>query len=198
MPRHWEADYKGPLPGNQMEFLTPFAKKGMEQQMTDESRVVAYCNEAIGFALGFTLAPPRIGKFTEEAPGGGASTALNKGRYFSKRASKGANQYKFLLIPGTEIEVTYTDPVTFNMVTKKFVRKSFSMSFDRSISVTETKLWVIGMATNNRPLLSNIYAVITPSLKVHALRSKAGGLNKSVQLTDAQKALMTTLGMRTT
>jgi len=150
MPRHWEADYRGPLPGNQMEFITPFAKKGKEEESTDESRVVAYCNEAVGFALGFKLAPPRIGKFAETLPGGAPSTALNKGKYFSKRANKGANQYKFLLVPGTEITVTYTDPVNFTMVTKAFKRKSISLSFDRTISVTETKLWIIGMVAESR------------------------------------------------
>jgi hypothetical protein len=181
-----------------MEFITPFAKKKMEALTTDESRVVAYCNEAVGFSLGFTLAPPRIAQFKPGPTPEGGIPALNKDKYFSKRANKGANQYKFLLVPGTEIEVTYTDPNTFSMVKKNFKRKSISLSFDRTISVTEVKLWVIGMANNARPLLSKIYAVVTPSLKVHSVQSKTGDTAKKVTLTSDQIALMQTLGIRTT
>jgi hypothetical protein len=82
------------------------------------------------------------------------------------------------------------------MVQRAFKRKSISMSFDRTISVTETKLWIIGMADNSRPLLSKIYAVVTPSLKVHSVRSKAGGEEKTVSLTAAQTELMVTLGIK--
>ena len=197
MPRHWEAGYTGPLPGNQMEFVTPFAKKGMEGSNTPESRVVAYCNEAVGFGLGWQLAPARIGIFGEQNGTPPANPTGNIGRRFSKRANKGANQYKFLLIPGTGIEVSFNDPNTFGMRKASFIRKSISVSFDRTISVTEMKLWACGAAVDitKTILVPKIYAVVTPSLKVHPIRSK-GDPNKVIYISAEMKAAATELGIQ--
>ena len=197
MPRHWESGYTGPLPGNQMEFITPFAKKGMESSNLPESRVVAYCNEAVGFGLGWELAPARIGIFGEENGTPPANPTGNIGRRFSKRANKGANQYKFLLIPGTGVEVSFNDPNTFGMRKASFIRKSVSVSFDRTISVTEIKLWVCGAAfdVSQFKIASKIYAVVTPSLKVHPIRSK-GDPSKVIYISSQMKTAAAALGIQ--
>jgi hypothetical protein len=194
MPRHWEPGYKGPLPGNQLEFITPFAKKGMEAETTRESRVIAYCNEFVGLELGFILAPPRIGIFGEN--GTPSEEATNTGARYSKRANKGANQYKFLLRPGTSFLVKYTDPNTFAMAQTNMVKRSFSMSFDSTISVTEVKLWLCGAGATSMPvLMGNIYAFITPSLKVHAIGSK-GDKDLRLQLTPEMSDHAAALGIK--
>lgn len=191
MPRHWEADYKGPLPGNQLEFLTPFAKTGMATSNDPESRVIAYCNESVGTAFGWVLAPARIGVF-----GAGVETPPNPapknwGRKFSKRANKGASQYKFLLMPGTDIEVTFFNPETMAKQTKNFVKQSVSVSFDSTVSVTEVKLWAVGAEIAITDFVKKIYAIVTPSLKVHPVRSRSTGeaIYISAQMKQATKDL---------
>ena len=194
MPRHWEPGYKGPLPGNQLEFITPFAKKGMESESTRESRVIAYCNEFVGIDLGFALAPARIGIFGEN--GTPNADATNTGARYSKRASKGANQYKFLLIPGTSFSVKYHNPDSYALVSSTMIRKSFSMSFDSTVSVTEIKLWLCGAGSTSMPLLlSNIYAFVTPSLKVHPIGSK-GDKTQRLTLTPEMSAHAAALGIK--
>jgi len=194
MPRHWEMGYKGPLPGNQLEFITPFAKKGMETQQTRESRVIAYCNEFVGLALNFTLAPARIGIFGESGTSG--SNATNTGARYAKRASKGANQYKFLLRPGSSFTVKYHDPNTYALQTATMVRKSFSMSFDSTVSVTEVKLWLCGAGATSVPIMiGNIYAFVSPSLKVHPIGSK-GDPEQRLTLTPEMSAHAAALGIK--
>ena len=194
MPRHWEPGYKGPLPGNQLEFITPFAKKGMESESTRESRVIAYCNEFVGIALGFSLAPARIGIFGEG--GESSADATNTGARYSKRASKGANQYKFLLVPGTSFTVKYHDPNTYALQTAMMVRKSFSMSFDSTVSVTEIKLWLCGAGSTATPIMiGNIYAFVTPSLKVHPIGSK-GDKSQRLVMTPEMSTHAAELGIK--
>ena len=172
MPRHWEEGYKGPLPGNYLEFLTPFLRKGFANpSATKESRVICFCKEAVGRALGMPLSPPRFGTFGDNTGTNPAQTNANFN--FSKRANKGANQYKLLLAPGTTIEATFFNPETQNPQTKNFVRNSVSLSFDSSVSVTEMKLWLISVLPSDAELKNNIYGLVTPSLKTHSWRSKS-------------------------
>ena len=121
---------------------------------------------------------------------------LNAGKHFSKRANKGANQYKFLLVPETEIPVVYYNPETFKKENGKFIRKSISVSFDRTISVTEMKLWVVGAgpAISSSLIVPKIYAIVTPSLKVHPIRSRANAAQR-IYVSNAMKDLAKALGI---
>ena len=194
MARHWEPGYTGPLPGNYLEFLSPFLRKDFPVGDTSpESRVICYCKEAIGLGLGMPLSPARMGVFTAGDEGNNAQT--NAGFTFSKRANKGANQFKLLLRPGTEIEVTFFNPVDFREQTESYVKKSVSISFDSSVSVTEVKLWLAGASNAQGPLMADIYAFQAPSLKVHPLGSK-GNADLRIPVTSAMTSKATELGIQ--
>ena len=194
MARHWEPGYTGPLPGNYLEFLSPFLRKDFAVGDTSpESRVICYCKEAVGLGLGMPLSPARMGVFSGGDEGNNAQT--NAGFTFSKRANKGANQFKLLLRPGTELEVTFFHPETFREQTEGYVKKSVSLSFDSSVSVTEMKLWLAGASNAQGPLMANVYALQTPSLKIHPLGSK-GNPDLRIPVTSAMTTKATELGIQ--
>ena len=174
--------------------MSPFLRKNFEpSDSSPESRVICYCNEAVGIGLGFSLAPARMGIFSDNT--GESEGQTNAGYLFSKRANKGANQFKLLLRPGTEIEVTYSHPETFNQTTTKFPKRSVSLSFDKSVSVTEVKLWLAGAANEKIGLMQDVYAVVAPSLKVHPLGSKSDP-SRNIPVTNEMTSKAAQLGIR--
>lgn len=191
MTRHWEEGYKGPLPGNQLEFTSPFARKGQEAETTQESRVICYCNEFVGLGLGFPLSPARMGIF--DGPEG--ATGTNRGSTYSKRANKGANQFKLMLRPGTGIQVTYFHPETFRPETSTYIKKSISLSFDSTVSVSEFKLWIAGAAYPKEGLMLDVYAFVAPSLKIHPIGSRSNP-TINIPVTTAMSERATALGVR--
>lgn len=159
---------KGPLPGPYMEYMTRIIRYRQPSDPPETLGVeTVYCKDAVAKFFNLKPAPPRTGEYADN--GGN----LNKGAVFAKRAEKGSNAYKILLLPFTNIDVLKRDPATGQATKTQYRRSSLGLSINGRVGVATVREWLmywVGGASN--PAHEKIKGMITPSLKTYTWRSE--------------------------